>query len=507
MLRHDHIHMVTNPSPESLWVSRNGASSFARRWHVTFCWLVSSPLWDLTIGDSFAVVYAGYHLLAKCAYDGGWRRLITECAHAWVGQKSDQPFKNRAPKPIVSSSWHLVHNWGNYMTRLLVLYGALIAPCLLLAAEIRVIPADYVVLNPTNVDKGFADLVVHTICVATGEDETLTLRGLDVEVLSKGHVVLKRSLQPAELVGATSNLAHAPFVEYVTGQLLNQDGLNGLFGRHVAFADSTLLRPSTVLTAMRIHFSVNFPVDAVRVAAAMTDGDKHVVTVTKLVPIHAFTPLISYHSPLTGTWLMQAVPGVQSHHRFNPSTEFAEDFFKVGPDGHVAHGDPFKAENFYGYGAPVLAAAAGTVVVVIADQNQDRPALIMNSKEKMDHFLARVDDFHMKNMAKNFRAANAGNLITIRHEHNGMTEYTSYGHLQSGSVKVRLGEKVEQGQQIAAVGDTGDSAEVHLHFQVNAGPDAFTSKSLPAHFSNLYDVDNNTELGRFVSTTRSLAAF
>ena len=410
-------------------------------------------------------------------------------------------------KAIVSSARYLVLNWGNYMTRLLVLVGALVAPYLLSAAEIRVVPVDYVILNPTNADKGFADLVVHTICVATGETETLTLKGLTVEVMSKGRALLTRNVQPDEMVGATQNLANAPFAEYVTGQLLNQDGLNGLFGRQVAFADSTLLRPSMVLAAMRIHFSVNFPVDSVRVSAAMTDESKHVVTVTKLVPLHAFTPRIPYHSPLAGTWLMQAVPGVQSHHRFNPSTEFAEDFFKIGPDGHVAHGNPLKAESFYGYGAPVLAAATGTVVVVIKDQSQDRAALIKDSKETMEHYLTRVDEVHMRNMAKNFRAANAGNLITIRHEHHGVTEYTSYGHLRSGSVKVHLGDQVAQGQVIAAVGDTGDSAEVHLHFQVNAGADAFTSKSLPAIFSNLYEVDNNTELGRLVSTTRSLAAF
>lgn len=391
--------------------------------------------------------------------------------------------------------------------RLSMLIGALVVPCLLRAAEIRVIPSDYVILNPTNVDKGFSDLVVHTICIATSQNETLTLQGLAVELLSKGRAVLARSIQPAELVAATSNLAHAPFVEYVAGQLLNHDGLDGLFGRHVVFSDSAVLRPSTVLTAMRIHFSVGFPVDSVRAVATMIDEAKNVVTVAALVPIRAFTASIQYHSPLTGTWLMQAVPGVQSHHRFNPSTEFAEDFFKVGADGHVAHGDPLKAANFYGFGAPVLAAAAGTVVVVIADQNQDRPALIKNSKETMDQYLTRVDEFHMRSMAKNFRAANAGNLITIRHEHDGVTEYTSYGHLQSGSVKVHVGDKVEQGQQIGAVGDTGDSAEVHLHFQVNAGADAFTSKSLPAIFSNLYEVDNNSELGRLVSTTRSLAAF
>jgi hypothetical protein len=391
--------------------------------------------------------------------------------------------------------------------RPLALFAALLAPVIPHAAEIRVVPADYVVLNPTNPDKGFSDLVVHTICIATSEIETLTLSILTVEILSKGRVLLTHNIQPEELVGATQNLAHAPFKEFVTGQLLNQDGLDGLFGRHVTFADSALLGPSRALVAMRIHSSVNFPVDSVRVSVVMIDSTKQAVTVSKIVPVRAFTSEIPYHSPLSGTWFMQAVPGVQSHHRFNPSTEFAEDFFKLGPNGHVAHGDPLKAEHFYGYGAPVMAAAAGTVVVVIADQLQDRPALVKSAKETMDQYLARVDDFHMRSMAKNFRAANAGNLITIRHEHNGISEYTSYGHLKSGSVKVQPGDKVAQGQVIATVGDTGDSAEVHLHFQVNAGADAFTSKSLPAIFTNLYDVDNNNELGRFVSTTRTLTAF
>jgi murein DD-endopeptidase MepM/ murein hydrolase activator NlpD len=154
--------------------------------------------------------------------------------------------------------------------------------------------------------------------------------------------------------------------------------------------------------------------------------------------------------------------------------------------------------DHYGYGTPVMAAADGTVVAVIADQIQDRQALLPKPGEPDDSFYARVGQYHMQQMQKNFRAANAGNLITIRHEANSTVEYTSYGHLKSGSVRVKVGDIVRQGQTIAEVGDTGDAAAVHLHFQVNAGPDAFTSKSLPAVLTDQTNISG--DLGYIVTS-------
>jgi murein DD-endopeptidase MepM/ murein hydrolase activator NlpD len=144
-----------------------------------------------------------------------------------------------------------------------------------------------------------------------------------------------------------------------------------------------------------------------------------------------------------------------------------------------------------------MAAADGTVVTVISDQVQDRQALLPKPGESDDSFYARVGRYHMQQMQKNFRAANAGNLITIRHEANSAVEYTSYGHLKAGSARVKVGDRVRQGQVIAEVGDTGDAAAVHLHFQVNAGPDAFTSKSLPAVLTDQTNVSG--DLGYIVT--------
>ena len=55
-----------------------------------------------------------------------------------------------------------------------------------------------------------------------------------------------------------------------------------------------------------------------------------------------------------------------------------------------------------------------------------------------------------------------GNLIIIKHP-DGME--TTYAHLLTGSVKVRIGQKVKQGDIIGIEGTTGGSTGIHLHFE------------------------------------------
>jgi murein DD-endopeptidase MepM/ murein hydrolase activator NlpD len=380
------------------------------------------------------------------------------------------------------------------------LLALILTPSCAGAADIRIVPADFVILNPTNPDKGYGDLLVHTVAIATGANETAKLTALRLEVLSKGRRVLTREISPEEIVGGTQFLATAPIKDFVSGQLLDRRGVDGLFGRPVAFASSPAMAPSQALLAMRLYFAVGFRPDEIRAVATLS-GSNGEQTIAASVAVRSYGSPISYRAPLDGDWLIQAIPGPQSHHRFNPSTEFAVDFFKLGPDGHMAHGDKLDAGNFYGFGAPVMAAADGTVVAVISDQVQDRPAFRPRPGETPESYAKRIDVFHLAAMKKNFPAANAGNLVTLRHQNAGVVEFSSYGHLRAGSVRVQLGESVRQGEVIGEVGDTGDSPAVHLHFQLNAGPDAFNSKSLPVVFSNLEPVDRNDELGRLVTLT------
>jgi murein DD-endopeptidase MepM/ murein hydrolase activator NlpD len=49
---------------------------------------------------------------------------------------------------------------------------------------------------------------------------------------------------------------------------------------------------------------------------------------------------------------------------------------------------------------------------------------------------------------------------------NGERFITLYGHCED--ILVKVGQKVEQGQVIATVGDTGWSTNPHLHFEIRA---------------------------------------
>lgn len=59
-----------------------------------------------------------------------------------------------------------------------------------------------------------------------------------------------------------------------------------------------------------------------------------------------------------------------------------------------------------------------------------------------------------------------GNYIIIKHKHGF---YTRYAHLQA--FRVQKGQKVQQGQVIGYIGNTGLSTGPHLHYEVHIGSD------------------------------------
>ena len=68
-------------------------------------------------------------------------------------------------------------------------------------------------------------------------------------------------------------------------------------------------------------------------------------------------------------------------------------------------------------------------------------------------------------VADDNRISGYGNKVVVT---NGSTS-TLYGHCLNGSVLVKDGETVSQGQAIAKVGNSGDSSGPHLHFEIRQG--------------------------------------
>jgi hypothetical protein len=61
-----------------------------------------------------------------------------------------------------------------------------------------------------------------------------------------------------------------------------------------------------------------------------------------------------------------------------------------------------------------------------------------------------------------------GNVVMIVHKLDGKTYETNYAHLRSGS-KMIVGQRVNQGDVIGYMGNTGSSTAQHLHFEIHNG--------------------------------------
>lgn len=65
--------------------------------------------------------------------------------------------------------------------------------------------------------------------------------------------------------------------------------------------------------------------------------------------------------------------------------------------------------------------------------------------------------------------AGGGYIVRIRHKVNGEWITSTYFHLKKGSIVVKKGEKVLEGDFLALSGNTGDSTGAHLHFEIQRG--------------------------------------
>jgi len=172
--------------------------------------------------------------------------------------------------------------------------------------------------------------------------------------------------------------------------------------------------------------------------------------------------------PLAGEWAMLAGgrSALVSHHYPTPIVRNAVDFVRLDEEGRGYRGDPKREKSWYGFGEPVLAPADGTVVSV-GDVHPDEPVGNLGQKPSYGNHV----------------------LLDI-----GGGRYAVLAHLQQGSVRVSEGERVRVGQQIAAVGDSGDSLVPHLHFHVQDSPD-FSEQVLtvPVVFRDAVLIQGGTE--------------
>lgn len=114
-----------------------------------------------------------------------------------------------------------------------------------------------------------------------------------------------------------------------------------------------------------------------------------------------------------------------------------------------------RNRDHYCYGLPVLASAPGVVVRAVDGVPENVPGR---------------------------KGRGGGNGVVIDH---GFGEFSSSWHGIPGSVRVKVGDRVEPGQPLFRVGNSGASTLPHIHFHVWAGR-LSQPFGLPAPFSDVY---------------------
>src|SRR6185437_13002027 len=166
-----------------------------------------------------------------------------------------------------------------------------------------------------------------------------------------------------------------------------------------------------------------------------------------------------------GNWLAANGPSNTSDHRraalvlggaVHISQRYAIDWVRVGADLSSFHGDPKDNRSYLCYGEQVLAVADGVVAEV-------KDGIVQNVPNQPPAVPITLDTL-------------AGNHINLDL---GGGVFAMYAHLQPGSLRVKLGDRVKRGQVLALLGNSGNSSEPHLHFQLMNRNSVVQSEGLP----------------------------
>lgn len=158
--------------------------------------------------------------------------------------------------------------------------------------------------------------------------------------------------------------------------------------------------------------------------------------------------------PVMGAWV--CTQGNDGPHTHQGPWRHGVDLEASGADGALHDGDGARLADYHCYGLPVVAPAAGAVVVV-RDGLPDQPPGEMDVEHPW------------------------GNCVVLRV---APDRYVMLGHLQAGSIAVAEGAVVAVGQALGRCGSSGRAPRPHLHVQLQATP-TVGAPTLPLRFRDV----------------------
>ncbi|HUC02632.1 MAG TPA: M23 family metallopeptidase [Methyloceanibacter sp.] len=260
-------------------------------------------------------------------------------------------------------------------------------------------------------------------------------------------------------------------------QMLNFNGgnkgttLSGA-GSGILFMDVTLAKDASVPKAIRNRFDIN----VAKTAPAQGSGDHDPAPEPPQAIVFTGGPLavgpaaVVIAPPLKGSnWVAGGgCCAPPSYHRgatlpingaMHVAERFAIDFVQLNDKNMLIVGPMEKRSSYAYFGDEIYSVADGTVVGT-AD----------GLKEQVPGKLPADATIHMA----------AGNRVVVDI---GEGRFAFYAHMQPGSVRVKVGDKVKTGQVLGLLGNSGNTDTPHLHFHVMDGPSPLVSNGLPYVFT------------------------
>ncbi|MBN1803630.1 MAG: peptidoglycan DD-metalloendopeptidase family protein [Sedimentisphaerales bacterium] len=153
---------------------------------------------------------------------------------------------------------------------------------------------------------------------------------------------------------------------------------------------------------------------------------------------------------------------LNQHHDVH-NQRFAFDFLGVDDKGKTRRGNSQTNEDYFAFGRKILSPAEGIVTDVIRGVRDNMPG-------SMNPYSA------------------LGNAVFIQHSE---YEVSVLAHLKYGSITVKIGDKVGQGQMIGLCGNSGNSSEPHLHYHLQNTPVIQDGTGIKCYFQKISVLENN----------------
>ena len=257
-------------------------------------------------------------------------------------------------------------------------------------------------------------------------------------------------LLPPGAVPVRARIATLAGERELESRTLTADGLRGM----------TIEAGSRSVMRLQVRRPRGDSFDRVRGSVETKDGAAMLFE----APVAGYTPVTKLIFPFHGEGIVSSGAVNDGGHR-NNSGQFAIDALALTGSYAPMICAEDRNECSAGFGRREIVAPADGVVVRAWNDFADNERW-----DGADRKLFTLPDGTV---------VDTGNSVVLDH---GNGEFSLIAHMKRGSVVVREGQRVRQGEKIGLLGNSGESYGPHLHYQLQDGPDPARANGLPPAF-------------------------